>query len=374
MARIDAFLKLGTQQGCSDVHLAVGVPPMLRMHGDLLPIKFRDLRPGELEGYITEILTRSQVETLSKGNDLDFSYVSAEGGRFRVNVYRKETGMGATFRSIPQEVPTLEKLALPATVTKLCDFHQGMVLVTGSTGTGKSTTLAAMIDHLNHTRKLNIISLEDPIEFVHRSKNSQVIQRELGTHIPSFAEGVRAAMREDPDVILVGELRDAETITMAMTAAETGHLVLGTLHTTSAVKTIDRIIDALPVEEREQTKSFLAQSLLAVVTQVLVKTVDGRGRRAVCEVLMMTKAIAKLIQSEQTHMIPSQMQMGRDMGMCLLDQSLLSAIAAREIDPDDAYVYATEKKGFQKYVTDTSMLPKVDLTGPQPVAKPTSVA
>jgi twitching motility protein PilT len=369
LARIDAFLKLGTQQGCSDVHLAVGVPPMLRMHGDLLPIKFRDLRAGELEGYITEILTRSQVENLSKGNDIDFSYVSAEGGRFRVNVFRKETGMGATFRSIPQEVPTLEKLALPPAVTKLCDFHQGMVLVTGSTGTGKSTTLAAMIDHLNQTRRLNIISLEDPIEFVHRSKNSQVIQRELGTHIPSFAEGVRAAMREDPDVILVGELRDAETITMAMTAAETGHLVLGTLHTTSAVKTIDRIIDALPVEEREQTKSFLAQSLLAVVTQVLVKTIDARGRKAICEVLMMTKAIAKLIQSDQTHQIPSQMQMGRDLGMCLLDQSLLAALNAREIDPDDAYVYASEKKAFQKFVTDTSMLPKLDLTGPQPAQK-----
>jgi twitching motility protein PilT len=374
LARIDAFLKLGTQQGCSDVHLAVGVPPMLRMHGDLMPIKFRDLRQGELEGYITEILTRSQVEVLAKGNDLDFSYVSSEGGRFRVNVFRKETGMGATFRSIPQEVPTLEKLALPPIITKLCDYHQGMILVTGSTGTGKSTTLAAMIDHLNQTRRLNIISLEDPIEFVHRSKNSQVIQRELGTHIPSFAEGVRAAMREDPDVILVGELRDAETITMAMTAAETGHLVLGTLHTTSAVKTIDRIIDALPVEEREQTKSFLAQSLLAVVTQVLVKTLDGRGRKAICEVLMMTRAVAKLIQAEQSHQIPTQMQMGRDLGMSLLDQSLLTAIAAREIDPDDAYVYAMDKKPFQKYVTDTSMLPKVDLTGPNPTQKPTSPA
>jgi twitching motility protein PilT len=282
--------------------------------------------------------------------------------------------MGATFRAIPQEVPTLEKLALPPIVTKLCDFHQGMILVTGSTGTGKSTTLAAMIDHLNSTRKLNIISLEDPIEFVHRSKNSQVIQREYGTHIPSFAEGVRAAMREDPDVILVGELRDAETITMAMTAAETGHLVLGTLHTTGAVKTIDRIIDALPVEEREQTKSFLAQSLLAVVTQVLVKTIDGRGRKAICEVLVMTKAIAKLIQGDQTHMVPSQLQIGRDLGMCLLDQSLLAAVTAREVDPDDAYVYATDKKVLQKYVTDTSMLPKMDLTGPQPVAKPTTPA
>jgi twitching motility protein PilT len=374
LARIDAFLKLGTQQGCSDVHLAVGVPPMLRMHGDLLPIKFRDVRAGELEGYITEILTRSQAEIFNKGNDLDFSYVSAEGGRFRVNVFRKETGVGATFRSIPQEVPTLEKLALPPIITKLCDFHQGMILVTGSTGTGKSTTLAAMIDHLNQTRRLNIISLEDPIEFVHRSKNSQVIQRELGTHIPSFAEGVRAAMREDPDVILVGELRDAETITMAMTAAETGHLVLGTLHTTSAVKTIDRIIDALPVEEREQTKSFLSQSLLAVVTQVLVKTGDARGRKAICEVLMMTKAIAKLIQTEQSHQIPTQMQMGKDLGMTLLDQALLAAIAAREVDPDDAYVYASEKKAFQKYVTDTSMLPKVDITGSNAAPKTTSPA
>jgi twitching motility protein PilT len=373
MARIDAFLKLGTQQGCSDVHLAVGIPPMLRMHGDLLPIKFRELRAVELEGYITEILTRSQSEIFSKGHDLDFSYVSAEGGRFRVNVFRKETGIGATFRAIPSEVPTLEKLALPPIVTKLCDFHQGMILVTGSTGTGKSTTLAAMIDHLNQTRRLNIISLEDPIEFVHRSKNCQVIQRELGTHIPSFAEGVRAAMREDPDVILVGELRDAETITMAMTAAETGHLVLGTLHTTSAVKTIDRIIDALPVEEREQTKSFLAQSLLAVVTQVLVKTPDARGRKAICEVLMMTKAIAKLIQAEQSHQIPSQLQMGRDLGMALLDQSLLAALTAREIDPDDAYSYAMDKKQFQKYVTDTSLLPKVEVTGvilaPQPAAE-----
>ena len=366
MARIDAFLKLGAQQGCSDVHLAVGVPPMLRMQGDLLPIKFRDLRGAELDGYITEILSRSQAEHFAKGQDLDFSYVSADGGRFRVNVYRKDTGIGATFRAIPSQVPALEKMGMPPIITKLCDFHQGMILVTGSTGTGKSTTLAAMINHLNETRRLNIISLEDPIEFVHRSKHSQVIQRELGTHIPSFAEGVRAAMREDPDVILVGELRDAETISMAMTAAETGHLVLGTLHTTSAVKTIDRIIDALPIEEREQTKSFLAQSLLAVITQVLVKTPDARGRKAVCEILMMTKAIAKLIQTEQTHQIPSQLQMGRDLGMQLLDQALLAAIAAREIDPDDAYSYAMDKRPFQKYVTDTSMLPKVVDAPPAP--------
>ena len=358
MARIDAFLKLGTQQGCSDIHLAVGVPPMLRMHGDLVPIKFRDLRDAELEGYITEILTPSQSDLLLQGHDLDFSYVSAEGGRFRVNVFRKDTGIGAAFRAIPSEIPSLAKLGLPPIVTKLCDYHQGMILVTGSTGTGKSTTLAAMIDLLNSTRALNIISLEDPIEFVHRSKMSQVIQREYGTHIPSFAEGVRAAMREDPDVILVGELRDAETIRMAMTAAETGHLVLGTLHTTSAVKTIDRLIDALPAEEREQTKSFLSQSLHAVVTQILVKTADGRGRRAIVEVMVMTKAIAKLIMTDQSYQIPSQMQMGRDFGMQLFDQALQRRCTRSEIDPDEAYVYATDKRVFQKYVTDTSMLPK----------------
>jgi twitching motility protein PilT len=361
LARIDAFLKLGMQQGCSDIHLAVGVPPMLRLHGDLMPIKFRDLGDAELQGYITEILTQSQSEHFGKGNDLDFSYVSADGGRFRVNVFRKDTGVGATFRAIPTDIPSIDKLNLPPIVKKLCDYHQGMILVTGSTGTGKSTTLAAMIDHLNQTRRLNIISLEDPIEFVHRSKSSQVIQRELGTHIPTFAEGVRAAMREDPDVILVGELRDAETISMAMTAAETGHLVLGTLHTTGAVKTIDRIIDALPVEEREQTKSFLAQSLLAVVTQVLLKTADGRGRKAICEVMVMTKAIAKLIQTDQTHQVPSQLQMGREFGMQMLDQALLAALTAKEIDPDHAYEYASDKRAFQKFVTDTSLLPKMAL-------------
>ncbi len=252
--------------------------------------------------------------------------MSANGGRFRVNVFRKDTGVGATFRAIPSEVPTLDRLALPPIIKKLCDNHQGMILVTGSTGTGKSTTLAAMIDHLNQTRRVNIISLEDPIEFVHKSKQSQVIQRELNTHLPSFAEGVRAAMREDPDVILVGELRDAETIRWAMTAAETGHLVLGTLHTTGAVKTIDRIVDALPADEREQTKSFLSQSLIAVVTQVLVKTPDQRGRKAICEIMIVTRAIAKLIMTDQTHQIPSQLQTGKDLGMQMLDQALMANV------------------------------------------------
>jgi len=361
MARIDAFLKLGLAQGCSDIHLAVGVPPMLRMNGDLMPIKFRELSDTELETYILEILTAKQKDILYEGHDLDFSYVADEGGRFRVNVFRKATGYGAVFRYIPGDVPTLEQLNVPPILKKFCDYHQGMVLVTGSTGTGKSTTLAAMIDHLNATRQLNIISLEDPIEFVHPSKQSQVIQREVGTHVISFADGVRSAMREDPDVILVGELRDAETISMAMTAAETGHLVLGTLHTTGAVKTIDRVIDALPGELREQTKGFLAMSLKAVVTQVLVKTPDGRGRRAIFEILVNSRAIAKLITTDQTHQIPSQIQTGKDVGMQMMDQSLLDAINAKEIDPDDAIRFANDKKKFQRFVTDTDMVPIIDI-------------
>jgi twitching motility protein PilT len=364
MARIDAFLKLGLAQGCSDIHLAVGVPPMLRMHGDLMPIKFRDLGDTELESYVTEILTPAQKKRFEEGNDLDFSYVSEDGGRFRVNVYRKETGVGATLRSIPGSVPTLDSLDLPPVIRKLLESHQGMILVTGSTGTGKSTTLAAMIDHLNGSQNCNIISLEDPIEFIHRSKQAQIIQRELGTHLPSFAEGIRAALREDPDVILVGELRDAETIQMAMTAAETGHLVLGTLHTTGAVKTIDRVIDALPGDMREQTKSFLSQSLNAVITQTLVRTPDGRGRRAIVEIMLMTRAIAKLIMTDQTHQIPAQLQTGKDLGMQMMDQALMDAIQKKQIDPDDAFRYASDKSLFQRFVTDTSVLPKFEVSGP----------
>jgi twitching motility protein PilT len=348
-------------QGCSDIHLAVGVPPMLRLRGDLMPIKFRDLSPHELESYVNEILTPAQQGVFRQGHDLDFSYVSGDGGRFRVNIFRKDSGPGAVFRFIPAEVPTLESLGLPPIVRQLCDYQQGMVLVTGATGTGKSTTLAAMIDFLNSTRKLNIISLEDPIEFVHTCKNSQIIQRELGTHLRTFAAGVRAALREDPDVILVGELRDSDTIRMAMTAAETGHLVLGTLHTTGAVKSIDRIIDALPAQQREQTKSFLAHSLVAVVTQVLVKTVDGRNRKAIHEIMVQNKAISRLIMSDQTHLIPSQLQTGKESGMQLMDQALLDAIQRREIDPDDAYRFTTDKRQFVRFVTNTGVLPKLDL-------------
>ncbi len=364
MARVDAFLKLGQAQGCSDVHLAVGVPPLLRMNGDLRPIKFRDLSENELEAYLIEILTETQHERFLAGEDIDFSYMTEDADRFRVNLYRKTTGPGASFRYVPTELPTLESLGMPPIVRKLSDHHQGLILVTGSTGMGKSTTLAAIIHHLNATRPLNIVSLEDPIEFIHPSKRSQVIQREIRTHVQGFADGLRAALREDPDVILVGELREPETISMAMMAAETGHLVLGTLHTTGAVKSIDRIIDALPANQREQAKSFLSQSLIAVISQVLLRTPDGKARKAILEVMVMTRAISNLVMTDQTHQIPSQLQTGKAEGMQLLDQALLEAVKRKQVDPDQAYAYANEKKLFRQYVTDPDLLPKIDIGAP----------
>ncbi|MDW3094747.1 MAG: PilT/PilU family type 4a pilus ATPase [Gammaproteobacteria bacterium] len=356
MARIDAFLKLGREQGVSDIHFAVGVPPMFRMHGDLLPIKFRDLGDTELETYLFEILTKNQIQRFKSGLDLDFSYMSEGVGRFRVNLFRKLSGIGAVLRHIPTEIPTFDSLNLPRVIKSFAEFRQGMVLVTGATGTGKSTTLASLIHHINSTRQENIITLEDPIEFIHPSRKSQVIQREVGTHLNSFSDGLRAALREDPDIVLVGEMRDSETISMAMLAAETGHLVFGTLHTTSATKTIDRIMDALPADQREQGKIFLSQHLHAVVTQDLVRSGDGKSRKAIVEVMIMNNAISNLIISDKTFQIPNQIQTGSNIGMQLKDQALLDAVQAKEVDPDHAYLYANDKKIFQKYVTDTSLI------------------
>ena len=356
MARIDAFLKLGREQGVSDIHFAVGVPPMFRMHGDLMPIKFRDLGDTELETYLFEILTKNQKDRFKAGQDLDFSYTSEGVGRFRVNLFRKLSGIGAVLRHIPTDIPAFESLNLPKVIKSFADFRQGMVLVTGATGTGKSTTLASLIHHINSTRKENIITLEDPIEFIHPSRKSQVIQREIGTHLNTFSDGLRAALREDPDIILVGEMRDSETISMAMLAAETGHLVFGTLHTTSATKSLDRIIDALPADQREQGKIFLSQHLHAVVTQDLVRSADGKSRKAIVEIMIMNNAISNLIIQDKTFQIPNQIQTGSTMGMQLKDQALMDAIMAKEVDPDHAYLYATDKKLFQKYVTDSSLI------------------
>lgn len=360
-ARINAFLKLGRQQGASDIHFAVGSPPLIRLYGELVPIKYRELTSTELDELINEVLSPLQVEQFNSGEDIDFSYQDEDIGRFRANIFHKVTGIGAAFRAIAPKIPTFADLGLPPVIEKFLHSTQGLILVTGATGTGKSTTLAAMIDWLNANRRYNIITLEDPIEYVHKSKQSLVIQRAVGTHVSSFIEGLRATLREDPDVILVGELRDTETITMAMTAAETGHLVLGTLHTNNAVKTLDRIIDAMPTSQKTLAKAFLAQHLNAVISQKLIRTADGRYRKAVLEIMINNSAIANLILSNKIFQIPSIIQTHKDSGMQLLDQALLEAVQRKEVDPDDAYVHANDKKLFQRFVTNPELLPQVNL-------------
>ena len=361
MPRIDAFLKLGREQGCSDVHFAVNTPPMLRYNGELSPIKYRNLTLDELENLVYEILNEQQLKIFHEQHSLDFSYQSTDAGRFRVSLFKKIGGLGAAFRIIVPTIPDLTEIGLPPVVEKMLMAQQGMILVTGATGTGKSTTLASMIQYLNQRKRLNIITLEDPVEYVHKSNRSLVVQREIGVHVESYKEGLRAALREDPDVILVGELREPSTILMAMTAAETGHLVLGTLHTTSAIKTIDRIIDVMPSQQKIQAASFLAQHLRGVLSQKLVKTIDGRKRKAIVEVFINTPAIANLIMSGKIFQIPSILQTGKEMGMQLMDQALMAALQRKEIDPDDAYIHATDKQQFQRFVTNPDLLPQVNL-------------
>ncbi|MDH5327386.1 MAG: PilT/PilU family type 4a pilus ATPase [Gammaproteobacteria bacterium] len=360
MARVDAFLKLGRNQGCSDIHLTIDSPPLVRRNGELQVVKYRELSGEELENLIFEILSDDQLKEFQDGHDLDFSYASDDAGRFRVSIFKKVGGIGAAFRVIPDKTPLLSNLGLPQVVHNFLNEHQGLILVTGSTGTGKSTTLAAMINEMNNRRRLNIITLEDPIEHVHESKMSLVVQREIGTHVDNYTEGLRAALREDPDVILIGELREPETILMAMTAAETGHLVLGTLHTTSASKSIDRIIDAMPTELKQQAANFLAQHLRGVISQKLLKTTDGHNRKAITEIFINTPAISNLIAGGKVFQIPAMIQTGKEKGMQLMDQALMEAVVKKQIDPDDAYIHAVDKQQFQRFVTNSDLLPQTN--------------
>lgn len=369
MPRIDAFLELGRQQGCSDIHFTVGMPPLVRIDGVLEPVKYRELTREEIVSMLEEILDDTHRKEFEAHGSVDVSYAPESAGRYRVNLCKQAQGLSAVCRVIPDEVIPLNRLGLPAMVAELARLNAGLVLVTGATGTGKSSTLAALVDEVNHTRTSTVITLEDPIEFRHVSDKSLVIQRELGTSVRSYAEGLRSALRQDPDVILVGELRDQETIALAMEASETGHLVLASLHTRGAVQTIDRILDAFPPESHNQVRTTLGENLRCVISQELVRTSDGRGRRAAVEVMMVTPAVAQLIRDAKTFQIPSTMATGRRHGMQQMDQSLLALVRAGDVDPDQAFLLAKDKREFLPFVTDTDILSIAEgLIGPKSTA------
>ncbi|HYR06823.1 MAG TPA: type IV pilus twitching motility protein PilT [Longimicrobium sp.] len=349
MAKIDQFLNLLVEFGGSDLHLSCGGPPVLRVHGHLQRVKYRDLVERDLDVLLGEILTEGQMQRYQATHDLDFAYEIAGVARFRGNFFRQHRGPGAVFRIIPSKIPTAEEINLPDAIRRFTDLNRGLVLVTGPTGSGKSTTLAAMIDLINQTRPEHILTIEDPIEFVHPNKKALVNQREVGPHTESFAAALKAALREDPDVILVGEMRDRETIALALTAAETGHLVFGTLHTNSAHKTVDRIIDTFPGDLQHQVRAMLSESLRGVVAQQLLRKKGGKGRVAAHEIMVGTAAVSNLIREGKTYQIPSIIQTGKKDGMVQMDQSILALVMAGVVEGKEAYAKALDKALFQQY-------------------------
>lgn len=310
------------KHGASDLHLSVANPPIMRVHGEIIPINAPPLTPDLLRNMIYSIMTEFQRSEYEHECELDFSISFGADMRFRVNTFNTINGPGAVFRTIPTDVLSLDQISAPKVLYELCNLHKGLILVTGPTGSGKSTTLAAMVDYINTNFSRHILTIEDPVEFVHQSKRSLMNQREVGSSTKSFARALKSALREDPDVILVGELRDLETIHLAMTAAETGHLVMGTLHTNSAPKTIDRIIDVFPANDKEMVRAMLSVSLEAIISQTLLKRKDGKGRVAAHEILLGTPAIRNLIRESKIPQIYSMMQMGQKLGMCTMRDSL----------------------------------------------------
>ncbi len=350
MAKIDRLFKLMKQQGASDLHISTGAPPILRLHGEMQRLNYPPLTPEQSRGLLFEILSEKQRADFEESRDLDFAYQLPEVARFRGNIFDSHRGIGGVFRIIPSKILTADDLGLPHGVRKLTQLKKGLVLVTGPTGSGKSTTLAAMVDLINKTRKEHILTLEDPLEFVHENQQSLVNQRQVGEHSQSFASALRAALREDPDVILVGEMRDLETISLAMTAAETGHLVFGTLHTNSAAKTIDRIIDAFPKDAQEQVRTMLGESLKGVICQQLLKTADGKGRAAAFEILVGNPAVSNLIREGKTFQIPSIIQTARGEGMQMMDQHIMEMLKAKKISPEEAHRCSADKRAFEQFL------------------------
>jgi twitching motility protein PilT len=350
MAKIDAFFKLMHDQGASDLHLVSGQPPALRINGDIERIKYKVLDNDMLRSMLYEIAPEDKVKLFEETGDVDFGYEIQGLARYRANFFMQKYGVAAVFREIPSKILTAEQLGLPPVIPKLAMLPRGLVLVTGPTGSGKSTSLAAIIDVANRSRKDHIITVEDPIEFVHQSQGCIVNHREVGLHTRTFSAALRGALREDPDIILVGEMRDLETISLAIEAASTGHLVFGTLHTSSAAKTVDRVIEVFPANQQEQIRSTLADGLRAVVAQVLFKRVDTKGRCAALEIMIATPAVRNLIREGKTFQIPSSIQTGKRYGMQLLDDAIMELLNNGKIHPDDAYAKANDKGKFRPFL------------------------
>ncbi|MBC8207975.1 MAG: type IV pilus twitching motility protein PilT [Desulfobulbaceae bacterium] len=351
MAQIDAFFKLMNDEGASDLHMVAGQQPVLRVRGDMERVKFRAMGEDELKSMLYEICPEEKIKRFEEIGDIDFGYEIPGLARYRCNFFWQKYGIGAVFREIPSKIMSCTELGLPKVISRLAQLPKGLVLVTGPTGSGKSTTLAAIIDEANRTRKDHILTVEDPIEFVHKSQQCVVNHREVGTHTESFSAALRGALREDPDIIMVGEMRDLETISLALEAAMTGHLVFGTLHTMNAMKTVDRVIEIFPASQQGQVRSSLADSLKAVVSQTLFKRVDVKGRCAALEVLIATAAVRNLIRDGKTFQIASVMQTGKKYGMQTLDDAIEGYLEKGMISPNDAYSNCINKAKFLNFLT-----------------------
>jgi twitching motility protein PilT len=346
MAKLDALMTEMIKVGASDLHMVPGLPPMLRLKGDLVPTKHNPLSHKINEQLFFEIMSPEQQKKIVTTLELDMAYEITGLARFRCNFFYQVRGISAVFRQIPTDIKTLEQLGMPPGVRNILKIRKGLVLVTGPTGSGKSTTLAAVIDDINRTQEQHIITIEDPLEFVHDNKKSLITQREIGTHAHSFADALRVASREDPNIILVGEMRDLETISLALTCAELGILVFGTLHTNSALKTIDRIINAFPANQQNQIRSMLSESLKGVLAQQLLKTSDGKGRCAAVEILISSSAVGNLIREGKLAQIASVIQTGSSEGMQTMDQALQQLVDQKRITPESAYWKAIDKSLF----------------------------